>query len=292
MIYPADTPAFHGAPRRHRGWMVMPHAVERFRSRVANVRHDEATAWLTEHAHEAINTGQRTLRGDRIYRLAHPWPGPDAAFVVKVDPDHTRVVVTCGWWDELATDDDTPATRDDLPEARRGLQPRHARTTLEERVAVILDAPRPPDGLPCPPGSLDLSAILPGYSLDTDALSRADLARWVDYARLVKIHLANSGHGTAAALAKQVESSLRQCAHERLILEQKAAAMRARHNLRAAPPVDLTAVNDAAARPLLVALCAALRDVYGDSACEVLLAEAGRRVGQHDPSMGGSKVMP
>ena len=77
----------------------------------------------------------------------------------------------------------------------------------------------------------------------------------------VKIHLANHGHGNAAALAKQIESSLRQCAHERLIVEQKAAVLRTRHNLRPAPPVDLATVDNTTARPLLVApvRCAAGR---------------------------------
>lgn len=265
--------------QRRRGWMVMPHAVERFCERVApQVPLDAAARWLTEHAHEAIDTGQRTFRGDRLYRLAHPWDGPDAVLVVKVDPDHTRAVVTCGWWDETATEEDTLATRDELPEARRGLQPRAVHPDAGH-VTTLPEIPRPPRDLPCPPGTLDLSAILPGRTLDTNALSRPDLERWTDYVRTVKIRLANMGQGTAAALVKQIEVALRQCAHERLIHEQKAAAMRVRHHLPAAPPVDLATVDDAAARPLLMALCAVLRDVYGDSAHDVLVAEAGRRVG-------------
>ena len=163
--------------------------------------HPEAARWLTEHAHEAINTGQRTLRGDRLYRLAHPWDGPDAVLVVS----WTRT--TPAPWSPVAGGTRPPLTRRRPPPGTTCLKRVGATAAPRPhddgaRVAVILDAPSPPDGLPCPPGSLDLSAILPGYSLDTDALSRADIARWVDYARLVRIHLANHGHGTAAALAK------------------------------------------------------------------------------------------
>lgn len=49
-------------------------------------------------------------------------------------------------------------------------------------------------------------------------------------------------------------------------------------------------MDDATARPLLMALCAVLRDVYGDSVHDVLVAEAGRRVGLHDPSTDGGTV--
>ena len=87
-------------PRRHRGWMVLPHATERFVEHVAPVPPEVAHAWLTRHAHTAIPTGHTTARGQALYRLAHPWPGPDAVLVVQRDPDGTRAVVTCGWWDE------------------------------------------------------------------------------------------------------------------------------------------------------------------------------------------------
>ena len=82
----------------------MGHAVERFVDRVAcgRVSWCEVAAWVRAHAHEATPTGLRTLRDQPIYRLRHPWPGPDAALIVSTDPDGTRAVVTCGWWEEAA----------------------------------------------------------------------------------------------------------------------------------------------------------------------------------------------
>ena len=96
----AHTPA-------RRGWRVMGHAVERFVERVASVHHDEAAAWLADHAHEAVRLGVRSRRGDPLYRLRHPFPGPDAVLVVKIDPGGIRAVVTCGWWDEDYREDPT-----------------------------------------------------------------------------------------------------------------------------------------------------------------------------------------
>lgn len=91
-------------PQAHRGWWVSDHAVERFVDRVAcgRVSWCEVAAWVRAHAHEATPTGLRTIRDQPIYRLRHPWPGPDAALIVSTDPDGTRAVVTCGWWEEAA----------------------------------------------------------------------------------------------------------------------------------------------------------------------------------------------
>lgn len=188
--------------QRRRGWMVMPHAVERFCERVApQVPLDAAARWLTEHAHEAINTGQRTFRGDRLYRLAHPWPGPDAALVVRTDPDGTRAVVTCGWWDD-ATEEAVPPP---APASSRCRVP----TPPPEPPAPVHPpppAPRPaylpprPEGLvevsPSRPGARTVGADRKHQCVAVDALSVPEMRVWVAYLTAC-IHAHVDHHGTA-----------------------------------------------------------------------------------------------
>lgn len=201
MTYPSDPLTYPDAPRPHRGWVVMAHAVERFCERVAAVPFAEAAAWLAEHAHEAINTGQRTFRGDRLYRLAHPWDGPDAVLVVRTDPDGTRAVVTCGWWDETA--DETEPVPVPAP------QPRHVPTAPPAPLTPTQSqspAPRPAYLPPRPDGLAEVSPSCLGarpvrvdrkhQCVAVDALSVPEMRVWVAYLTDC-IHAYVDHHGTA-----------------------------------------------------------------------------------------------
>lgn len=279
-----------------RGWRVMPHAVERFVERVAAVHHDEAAAWLADHAHEAVRLGVRSRRGDPLYRLRHPFPGPDAVLVVKIGPGGIRAVVTCGWWDEDDPDDTpdsapltTPPAPVETPERVLHLVPRlvpredAASAPPPAPVAPPPPSPRtappvcpPPTGLPCPPGPLSLGALWPGMTLDTDALTHADLVAWTAYIRQAKEILANGGSPTTTALAKRLEITLRAAAHRRLLADQKAAKRK-----RLATPPDLVAkaINKGDhLRAILTALGDVLRGRYGQSATDDVFAEARHRV--------------
>lgn len=124
-------------PQARRGWWVSDHAVDQFVRRIvgAHVPAHEVAEWLRDHAPDAIPTGRRTLRDQQLYRLAHPWSGPDLELVVTTDRDGTRAVLTC-WpyreptprtsrrWDRLArggggppdmmATPDAPLTREQL----------------------------------------------------------------------------------------------------------------------------------------------------------------------------------
>lgn len=101
-----------------RGWYVSDHAVDQFVKRVlgraalaSDLSRAEVADWLREHAWQATPTTERTRRGDAVYRLAHPWPGPDAAIVVKRDRDGTLAAVTSAWWEELGEPEPDPVPR-------------------------------------------------------------------------------------------------------------------------------------------------------------------------------------
>lgn len=303
--YPSETLTYVDAPRRHRGWMVMPYAVEQFCARVApQVPLADAAAWLAEHAHEAINTGQRTPQGDRLYRLAHPWEGPDAVFVVKVDPDGTRAAVTCGWWDDAPVVDDAPA----VPPPR-GLQPRPdpaplppspplpprgmptmmatpPRPLSQEEIRKGLQARRPdpppappprtgldlcplPEGLPCPPGEMQVPCLFPGATLDPAALTLPELERWQVYLGAL---------GQAASKAKKSEAIRQSAVNVRRELKQIAHARRM-------APVDRRVydLRDRLGREgysvtLLRVLGEVTRERLGEEASEAIFNEAKARM--------------
>lgn len=261
----------------YRGWMVMPHAAERFCERVAAVLVDEAHAWLTKHAHEAIHTGQVTKRGQPMFRLPNPW-GPDAVLVVKRDPDGTRAVVTCGWWDDRDLVDDVLDLVGHDPRVTRGLQPRPAANGSEPLAIGGPGAPTIPRDLPCPPGDLDLSCIAVGLTLSVGSLSYSDMRRWLEVAHEARLYVAERGDVERARNIRLVENTLRQRAHERLMSEQKVASMRRQFSLQPGPMVTVYDVPPDLAKPMLVTLFDVLRDLYGDTSAEVALSEAKRRL--------------
>jgi hypothetical protein len=223
-----------------RGWRVENHAVDQFVKRVlgraalgADLTQTEVATWLREHAHQATHTGEVTRKGNPVYRLAHPWPGPDAALIVKHDPGGVIAAVTCAWWEEL-DELDAPATRLPKPvpevvhrrptpqaptmmavpdrplsaeEIRAGLA-RAARkgSTLPPKPkpapkAIKPPPIEPPPHLPCPPGNTQLAFLGGDLSLDLARLTSAELRAWGDWLRVVAAELTNRGQCPASQKA-------------------------------------------------------------------------------------------
>ena len=97
--------------------VVTARGVDPFVGRLWDISHTGGCIALPGNRKIVVPAGSRLQMRDpmsqALYRLAHPWPGPDAVLVVQRDPDGTRAVVTCGWWDE--GDDATLPPSDPAP---------------------------------------------------------------------------------------------------------------------------------------------------------------------------------
>lgn len=267
------------------GWRVESHAVDQFVKRVlgratlgADLTQAEVAAWLREHAHQATHTGEVTRKGNPVYRLAHPWPGPDAALIVKHDPGGVIAAVTCAWWEEL-DELDAPAPRLPKPEPEvmhrrapapammavpdRPLSAEEIRAGLARAVRKgsappkVHPAPRSidvPPSLACPPGDTSLDFLRPGLTLDLAALSYEQMRAWVEWLGPTATELVNRGltarHLAAVALRKRLKAM----AHEML--------MQAKPSLKVEPEhmPEKTSYD----RALLNALGAVLREQMGE----------------------------
>lgn len=276
----------------HRGWRVEGHAVDQFVKRVlgraaigADLTQAEVATWLREHAHQATHTGEVTRKGNPVYRLAHPWPGPDAALIVKHDPGGVIAAVTCAWWEEL-DELDAPAPRLPKPapevmhrrapaptmmavpdrplsaeEIRAGLA-RAVRRGSTPKAQPTKPKPHPAPqsidvqpSLACPPGGTSLDFLRPGLTLDLAALPYEQMRAWVNWLGPTATELVNRGltarHLAAVALRKRLKAM----AHEVL--------MRAAPPLPKVPP-ERVLDRETYDRALIAALGAVLREEMGE----------------------------
>lgn len=275
-------------PQARRGWWVSDHAVDQFVKRVlgratlgADLTQAEVAAWLREHAHQATHTGEVTRKGNPVYRLAHPWPGPDAALIVKHDPGGVIAAVTCAWWEEL-DELDAPAPRLPKPEPEvmhrrapapammavpdRPLSAEEIRAGLARAVRKgstppkVQQRPGPvrvtlPPSLPCPPGGLSLDFLVPGLTLDIAALSYDDLRAW--------------GKWLAATVGQFSPLSEQWRAKETVALRKRFKATAHEMLMRAAPPLpkvppERVLDRESYDRALIAALGAVLREEMGE----------------------------
>lgn len=175
------------------GWWVSEHVVDRFIERVGSFGRTrlEIATWLRDNAHLSVPiVGEKLKDGKRCYRLEHPWGKPDAVLVVGIDPDGTRAVVTCGWWEEGDAEADTVSPAE------------------EEKNKYVVPAPPP---LLFPSGQLSLFFVRKGLTLDLERLMMWELDLWAKY--LKKMDFANHGQpGPWRDVQKAIskERSLRQ----------------------------------------------------------------------------------
>lgn len=179
-------------PRAINGWYISYHGVGRFFERIIGealsyeLSRSNIANWLRNHAWEAEPTGVKTRDGQDVYRLAHPWRGPDAALVVKTDRDGTKSVVTiAGWDDEEMVELWRPAAPPDPPP-----QPDPpAAKPKEAPVPLVFEIPAE---LRCTPGNTSLDFISPGTSIDVDIMSYEELKAWQAWLGFVNKRLAEN----------------------------------------------------------------------------------------------------
>lgn len=155
------------------GWWVSEHVVDRFIERVGSFGRTrlEIATWLRANAHLSVPiVGEKLKDGKRCYRLEHPWGKPDAVLVVGIDPDGTRAVVTCGWWEEGDDEVDTVSPAE------------------EEKNKYVVPTPPP---LLFPSGQLPLFFVRKGLTLDLEQMMGWELDLWAKY--LKKMSVVNSG---------------------------------------------------------------------------------------------------
>jgi len=165
-------------PRAINGWCVSHHAAGRFFDRIIGqalsyeLSRSNIVNWLRNHAWEAQPTGFKTREGQDVYRLAHPWRGPDAALVVKVDKDGTKAVVTIGGWeDEEIVELWAPP---DKPDPSPPPEP-PVKKPKEAPVPLVFEIP---SNLRRHPEGMSLGFISPGVTVNMDIMSYEELKAW------------------------------------------------------------------------------------------------------------------
>lgn len=199
---PQETPIVHG-------WRVESLVIDRFLACVVDdtVSWQEAATWIRENAHKAESTPQRSPDGRPVYRLAHPWTGPDIALVVATHPSGIRTALTCGWWEE-----DTSKGPAVMPSVGQ-LPPKRPELRKADEPFDL------PPSLSCLPGDVSLDAVRPGLTLDPHALTREESKAWQKWLGALALSCSVANEQARSLKIANIRRLLRKIEHEKY--EQK-----------------------------------------------------------------------